>query len=964
MSPELLSLLQQAFRSPRRTASPSTHIMAEAAPPTGMGNRQLPEWIQEWGSAWDFLGLAPGSAMSEVLRADKRTAIRLHPDKSPPDEVEMATVRMQALGNASSTQAYGRWGTPFYDTSSEEFSSAGPDTVLPSVWAPPVLGRCLVHEMRLGEAAPALNADLANTKGHPRQQKGSSKGPYGDHRPGTLLEAKGLLVMENLRADLRPVDVGEQEKLLQGMNLVPHQRALRPEPTHGHGLRRHRLLRPRARVALVRMQHIFFLEEIAAYGTAADAPPKEKIPTKAPPPSTFNNTMRWICGGCGEPNGLHRRGLHIGSALTVKKKHGELINNGPTPDDLLVHPRASTAPVVLNRRDTVDGGPGPRGSQWESLRKSRDGEPQAPPPPAAAATPQPPPPMPMPEPKSVYFAKKGLGKGKGMGAPPEGPLPHTPATPKSYAPGDFANVGAPPPTSGGLAPKKARGPTEESRPMAIVAPNGEALWFTVRDLDETTPRLVLPWTIFQHVVMCRRTLCGLQSWSRVGVIFIRRVAQDILHWACRMQMANSGNPCFMDLQEAHPEPQGDLPPLSPATGDHRPLFTFQDFLRNPSLGQHYRSNEGPPRPGRTALPCIYAAPIRQLPLAESYAEADRAQNVMGRWAMQILGDEPAVPPDEGAPPADEGKAKGGSAPSSTSIGKGMGNTFKRATHWSLVLQKEECVVSDEEEEEDDVALHEEELEEVARLERECAELEQRMRGLNAGQQRALLENLANSSSAVMGGLLADTIRRTAQLRGQKGKGGSSNVKVRASNETARNDPKYMEDLDAGVSIAVAFQRHRSRLRAVQHQVAQGSVALQPRSTPLQTVRALPPMMSLGRSHRLYLLNRLERLERQGVTWTQDEVGNCYTMEQFLDYLEARVNADAERAEPTTASKSAGAPPPSGVPPPSPYIEHLDGDLLCTIGYNRGEAAGDTAPAGNDLPADDSARRSAVDGFHL
>ncbi|CAE7490007.1 ATJ20 [Symbiodinium sp. CCMP2592] len=100
MSPELLSLLQQAFRSPRRTASPSTRIMAEAAPPTGMGNRQLREWIQEWGSAWDFLGLAPGSAMSEVLRAYKRTAIRLHPDKSPPDEVEMATVRMQALGNA------------------------------------------------------------------------------------------------------------------------------------------------------------------------------------------------------------------------------------------------------------------------------------------------------------------------------------------------------------------------------------------------------------------------------------------------------------------------------------------------------------------------------------------------------------------------------------------------------------------------------------------------------------------------------------------------------------------------------------------------------------------------------------------------------------------------------------------------------------------------------------------------
>ena len=36
-------------------------------------------------------------------------------------------------------------------------------------------------------------------------------------------------------------------------------------------------------------------------------------------------------------------------------------------------------------------------------------------------------------------------------------------------------------------------------------------------------------------------------------------------------------------------------------------------------------------------------------------------------------------------------------------------------------------------------------------------------------------------------------------------------------------------------------------------------------TPLQTARRLPPMMSLGRAHRLYLLNRLDRLERQDVS---------------------------------------------------------------------------------------------------
>ncbi|CAE7832522.1 xerD [Symbiodinium sp. CCMP2592] len=870
MSPELLSLLQQAFRSPRRTASPSALIMAEAAPPTGMGNRQLREWIQEWGSAWDFLGLAPGSAMSEVLRAYKRTAIRLHPDKSPPEEVEMATApppkapppssssssappppgkgagkaspppgRGSGPSSSAKGKDKGRWGTPFYDTSSDEFSSAGPDTEssgpeidrYPRIRCGRVLrccNQCGHHQyawcMRCGwvrhhrrwrhERRPSEHK--GPPYGYRRQQKGASKGPYGDSAPGTLQEERGPNMTENLLADLKPVDAEEPEKLGSSSAGAP----------------------PRANPW---------------------APPQERIPTKAPPPSTFNNTMRWICGGCGEPNGLHRYGCNgcgrsqhaVGNVQEKathwicpdcnqcsgcgcwRPRHGSLINNGPAPDDLLVHPRASTAP-----------------------------------PPSSATTAPSSQPSPPPKPKSVYFAKKVLGKARAW-AHRQKDLYHIPRLHQRATPRQTSRMC----TAGGLqpvidppqgpAPKKARarGPAEENRPMVVV-PNGEALWFTVRELDETTPRLVLPWTLFQHVVMCRRALCGLQSWGRVGVVFIRRVAQDILYWArrrghmSRIHIANQNNPCFMDLQAAHPEPQGDLPPLSPATGDHRPLFTFQDFLRNPSLGQHYRGNEGPPRPGRTALPCIYATPLRRLLLAETYAEADNAQNVMGRWAMQILGDEPAVPPDEGAPPADGGK--GDSAPSSTPSGKGSGNTVKRATHWyckrcsygapitrSICTMcnrnKEQCVVSDDEEAEDDVALNEEELEEVARLERECAELEH---------------------------------------WSQKGKGGSSNVKVRASNDTARKDPKYLADLDAGVPLTVAFQRHRSRLRAVQHQVAQGNVALQPRSTPMQTVRALPPMMSLGRSHRLYLLNRLERLERH-------------------------------------------------------YSEHLDGNLFCPVGYNRG-----------------------------
>ena len=70
------------------------------------------------------------------------------------------------------------------------------------------------------------------------------------------------------------------------------------------------------------------------------------------------------------------------------------------------------------------------------------------------------------------------------------------------------------------------------------------------------------------------------------------------------------------------------------------------------------------------------------------------------------------------------------------------------------------------------------------------------------------------------------------------------------------------------------------------------------------------MMSLGRAHRLYLLNRLDRLERQGATWTTEEVADCITMEHKLDYLEARGAEQGETAPsaPATTSKAAGPPP--------------------------------------------------------
>ena len=84
----------------RRSALPRV-VMADNAPrPTGMGHAQLRDWINQWGSAWAFLGLEPGSSMTDVMKAFKKKALVLHPDKVPDSEKEDATLRMSALGNA------------------------------------------------------------------------------------------------------------------------------------------------------------------------------------------------------------------------------------------------------------------------------------------------------------------------------------------------------------------------------------------------------------------------------------------------------------------------------------------------------------------------------------------------------------------------------------------------------------------------------------------------------------------------------------------------------------------------------------------------------------------------------------------------------------------------------------------------------------------------------------------------
>ena len=96
-----LFLPEQVFHSPSwRSALPQA-VMADNAPrPAGMGHAQLRDWIEQWGSAWAFLGLQPGSSMTDVMKAFKKKALVLHPDKVPESEKADATLRMSALGNA------------------------------------------------------------------------------------------------------------------------------------------------------------------------------------------------------------------------------------------------------------------------------------------------------------------------------------------------------------------------------------------------------------------------------------------------------------------------------------------------------------------------------------------------------------------------------------------------------------------------------------------------------------------------------------------------------------------------------------------------------------------------------------------------------------------------------------------------------------------------------------------------
>ena len=52
----------------------------DAAAARGMGRQQLQAWMQQWGSAWKFMGLEQGATAGEVMKAYKKMILGMHPD--------------------------------------------------------------------------------------------------------------------------------------------------------------------------------------------------------------------------------------------------------------------------------------------------------------------------------------------------------------------------------------------------------------------------------------------------------------------------------------------------------------------------------------------------------------------------------------------------------------------------------------------------------------------------------------------------------------------------------------------------------------------------------------------------------------------------------------------------------------------------------------------------------------------
>ena len=77
--------------------------------------------------------------------------------------------------------------------------------------------------------------------------------------------------------------------------------------------------------------------------------------------------------------------------------------------------------------------------------------------------------------------------------------------------------------------------------------------------------------------------------------------------------------------------------------------------------------------------------------------------------------------------------------------------------------------------------------------------------------------------------------------------------LRPSAVTTRSDPKYQQDLDAGLTSQDAFKRHKSRFRALLHAMKSGRDIPTTPARQGRTTGELPPLQSRGRRHKEEML---------------------------------------------------------------------------------------------------------------
>ncbi|CAE7950010.1 unnamed protein product [Symbiodinium sp. KB8] len=127
-----------------------------------------PQWTSV--EAWQFMELPRGAPLGEIVKAFKKLAIRLHPDKSPEDTREEATVKFQALSNAKETLLTHAPGNML---------NQGPTSVPPPPSAPPSASRGVVPKYGTAKGTLGLAAD----RGH----KGEAPDQVG---PGTSVRTR------------------------------------------------------------------------------------------------------------------------------------------------------------------------------------------------------------------------------------------------------------------------------------------------------------------------------------------------------------------------------------------------------------------------------------------------------------------------------------------------------------------------------------------------------------------------------------------------------------------------------------------------------------------------------------------------------------------------------------------------------------------------------------------------------